>query len=430
MLADPLAYLFSAEQFGIKLGLDNISALLDELGHPERQFKAAHIAGTNGKGSVTAMVDRALRAAGYRSARYTSPHLVDLAERFVIEGRPVDARTLAAAVDDVRLAVDRCLARATLQVQPTFFELTTAVAFHLFSSARVEVAVCEVGLGGRLDATNVLNPVGTAITSIALDHEQHLGRTLRDIAREKAGIIKPSTPVVVGSMPLPALEEIDQTARARGAELIRAWEGTLVHSPAFPGTRRITLRTPARDYGEIELALAGSHQIGNAVVAVRLLETLDARGLGVPEGAVREGLSNVTWPGRLDRRLLPDGREALLDAAHNPEGSKALATYLRHNGGPPRPIVFAASRDKDLDGMLLALAGVAASFVFTRSSSSRSAEPSDLAARAHVLLPHVSVLVEPNPLEAMAAAWRRSPHIVIAGSIFLLGDVMKEFGWS
>src|SRR5215470_5455309 len=218
MIADPLSYLFSLEQFGIKLGLDNMRAILDELGHPERQFKAAHIAGTNGKGSVTAMVDAALQAAGYRSARYTSPHLVDLTERFVIDGRPVAARGLVAAVEEVRTAVERCLARATLRVQPTFFELTTAVAFHLFASARVHVSVCEVGLGGRLDATNVLEPVGTAITSIAFDHEEHLGRTLREIAREKAGIIKPSAPVIVGSMPAEALDEIEKAARTCGAE--------------------------------------------------------------------------------------------------------------------------------------------------------------------------------------------------------------------
>src|SRR5216683_7991395 len=165
----PLDWLFGLDQFGIKLGLDNINTLLDALGHPERAFRSVHIAGTNGKGSVTATVDAALRAAGHRSARYTSPHLIDLAERFVIDGRPVDPGALGQAVRDVRDAVDLLGRRGTLQFHPTFFEVTTAVAFELFRRAGAEVAVCEVGLGGRLDATNIVRPEVTAITSIAFD---------------------------------------------------------------------------------------------------------------------------------------------------------------------------------------------------------------------------------------------------------------------
>src|SRR6266851_4538841 len=177
----PLDWLFGLDQFGVKLGLDNINTLLDALGHPERAFRSVHVAGTNGKGSVTAMVDAALRAAGHRSARYTSPHLVDLSERFVIDGVRVERAPLVAAVGDLRDAVDRLRRDGALDVQPTFFEVTTAVAFELFRRAHVEVAVCEVGLGGRLDATNVLQPVATAITSIGLDHQQYLGTTLSAI---------------------------------------------------------------------------------------------------------------------------------------------------------------------------------------------------------------------------------------------------------
>src|SRR5713101_4376009 len=174
--------------------------LVARLGHPEDAFRSIHIAGTNGKGSVTAMADAALRMAGHRSARYTSPHLIDLAERFVIEGRPVAPDALHRAVRDVRDVVDLLRRRGALQFHPTFFEVTTAVAFELFRRAGVEIAVCEVGLGGRLDATNVVSPdevVVTAITSIALDHQVHLGSTLREIAFEKAGIIKPGVPVVI-----------------------------------------------------------------------------------------------------------------------------------------------------------------------------------------------------------------------------------------
>src|SRR6185295_3487131 len=181
---DPLSYLFGLGQFGIKFGLENMFAIVGRLGHPERTFRSVHIAGTNGKGSVTAMVDAGLRAAGHRSARYTSPHLVDLTERFVIDGRPVDTDRMIAAVAHVQSTVAQLLADGTLQAHPTFFEVTTAVAFELFRRANVEIAVLEVGLGGRLDATNVIDPVVTAITSIAFDHEQYLGSTLREIAAE------------------------------------------------------------------------------------------------------------------------------------------------------------------------------------------------------------------------------------------------------
>src|SRR5215475_15110005 len=197
---DPLTYLFSLEQFGIKFGLENIAAIVERLGRPDRAYHTIHIAGTNGKGSVTAMVDAALRAAGHRSARYTSPHLIDLTERFVIDGQPTSDAELARAIERVRTVIVELQGEGVLDVHPTFFEVTTAAAFEIFRNASVEVAVCEVGLGGRLDATNVLSPMVTAITSIAFDHQQYLGNTLAEIAAEKAGIIKPGVPIVMGRL--------------------------------------------------------------------------------------------------------------------------------------------------------------------------------------------------------------------------------------
>src|SRR5713101_5196533 len=358
--------------------------LVARLGHPEDAFRSIHIAGTNGKGSVTAMVDAALRAAGHRSARYTSPHLIDLAERFVVDGRRVDPGALGQTVRDVRDVVDLLRRRGTLQFHPTFFEVTTAVAFELFRRAGAEVAVCEVGLGGRLDATNVLEPVASAITSIGFDHQQYLGRTLPDIAVEKAGIIKPGVPVVVGRLDRPAFDAIAAVARRQGAELIEAPEGVSVeesglddevqlerHAANISGgsLTRLGLRTPRRDYGRVELALRGSHQIDNALVAVRLLETLDDRGVTVRPAAVVEGLRHAVWPGRLDVRSRPDGRVALLDAAHNRDGAAALATFLRSSVFGKSPLVFAAMRDKDIDAMLRALAPEIGALVATRASS-------------------------------------------------------------
>ncbi len=193
--------LFALETFGIKLGLANISTLCDALGHPERAFASLHVGGTNGKGSVTAMSHAALRAAGIHAARYTSPHLVDLNERFVIGDQPVDDSELASAATDVLDTADALVAANRLPNPPTFFEATTAIAFELFRRNKVKVAVLEVGLGGRFDATNVVHPVACAITSIGLDHQQHLGDTIEQIAFEKAGIVKPGVPVVAGRLP-------------------------------------------------------------------------------------------------------------------------------------------------------------------------------------------------------------------------------------
>ena len=409
---DPLAWLFALEQFGIKFGLDNISTIVARLGHPERAFRSVHVAGTNGKGSVTAMVDAALGAAGHCSARYTSPHLVDLSERFVIDGRPVPAEALAGAVADVRDAIDALRAGGGLDVQPTFYEVTTTVAFELFRRAAVDVAVLEVGLGGRLDATNVVSPpqlLATAITSIDFDHQLYLGTTLREIALEKAGIIKPGVPVVVGPMAPEAAAAIDELAARRGAPVIRAAPG---------------------DCDGMTIGLAGAHQRANAAVARRLLEQIDARGLSVPAAAIAEGLARPHWPGRLDVHRLADGRELLLDAAHNPAGAASLASYLIAEGGPPRPLVFAAMKDKDVAGMFAALLPAVGSLVITRASNARAAAPAWLAEQARAAAPALPIAIVPALGDALDTAWRSSPRIVVAGSIFLLGDVVKRLGGS
>jgi dihydrofolate synthase/folylpolyglutamate synthase len=427
---DELAYLFSLEQFGIKFGLHNIRTILARLGHPERAFRSAHIAGTNGKGSVTAMVDTALRCAGHRCARYTSPHLVSLTERFVIDGSAVDVTAMRAAARDVRDGIEALRADGTLETAPTFFEATTALAFELFRRAAVEIAVIEVGLGGRLDSTNVIDPVVTAITSIDFDHQQYLGSTLDAIAVEKAGIIKPGVPVVVGDLGLEAMAAVERIARERGAEIVRARVGiTVTRPPAGTAAANLfDLRTPVRDYGTLRLALRGEHQIANAIVAVRLLERLDGCGIRVPADAIREGLAQVTWPGRLDHRALAGGRELILDAAHNPAGAAALASYLANIGGERPVLVFGAMRDKDVHGMLSALLPMVSRMIVTRASNSRSADPEALAAEARAIAPSLNVEVIASPTAAMAAGWSSSSRVVVAGSIFLLGDVFKEIG--
>jgi dihydrofolate synthase/folylpolyglutamate synthase len=429
--SDTFDWLFSLAQFGIKFGLDNIHALVGELGHPERAYPSIHVAGTNGKGSVTAIVETALRLSGHRTGRYTSPHLLRLGERIAIDGVAIEDPELEDAVEVVRAAVARLQQRGLLDVHPTFFEVTTATAFEVFRRRKVDVAVCEVGLGGRLDATNVLTPVACAITSIGFDHQQYLGDTLASIAGEKAGIIKPGVPVVVGELSDQAARVIDEQARLHAAPRIRAWDGVVVGRVETQpdGTQAFPLRTPVHDYGVVSLALGGAHQVGNAVVAVRLLETVDEHGVRVDPAATLRALALVRWPGRLERVQAEGGREALLDAAHNAAGADALAQHLV-SIGPPRPLVFAAMRDKDATAMLRALGPVVSTIVITRASNPRSAEPDELARVARAAAPGVTVEVADDVQDALARAFTHAPAIVVAGSIFLLADVMKALGRS
>jgi dihydrofolate synthase/folylpolyglutamate synthase len=267
--------------------------------------------------------------------------------------------------------------------------------------------------------------VAAAITSIAFDHQQYLGDTLGAIAAEKAGIIKPAVPVVVGDVPGAAREVIERIAGERRAPVIWAHEGVDVDDLRL-GTAAVDLRltSPAADYGAVHLSLAGQHQVQNAVVAVRILELLSEQGIAVTPQHVRSGLANVRWPGRLERVVLAGGRELLLDAAHNPAGAAALASYLATAGGK-RPLVFAAMRDKDVREILRTLAPEVGAFVMTRASNPRSTDPAELAGMARTIAPAVPVTVAPTVAEALAAAWTISPRAIVAGSIFLLGDVVE-----
>lgn len=418
----PLEYLSELEHFGIKLGLDNIRAICAALGDPHRAYRSVVVAGTNGKGSVTAMVDTALRAAGYRVGRYTSPHLLSIEERFVIDGVPVPTTALHEVVSTLRDTVDRLRATGVLSTHPTFFEVTTAAAFELFRRASVDVAVLEVGLGGRFDATNVVTPVAGAITSIDLDHEQYLGATIREIAREKAGIIKAGMLVVTSEQQPDALEVIESACQERGARLVQAREDTVATVEVAGDRLRLRLATPHRRYGPLVLALRGRHQVGNAVVAVRLLEELEGVGLPVSADAIAAGVTQVVWRGRLEVLRL-GGRHLLLDAAHNPAGAAALATYLRevHPGG--LPLVFGVMRDKDAVGMLTALAPCATAIICTAPRMSRAMPATELADKARRVAA-VPIDVEPDPRAALERAWTNQPFACVAGSIFLVGEIV------
>lgn len=407
---DPFQYLLRLERLGVKLGLENIARLCAALGNPHETFRSVIVAGTNGKGSVTAMVERALRAAGHRSARYTSPHLVRLEERFVIDGQEVSTASLRSAAVRVQHVAEDLLAAGNLEAHPTFFEFTTAAAFVLFRDAGVDVAVLEVGLGGRLDATNIVSPVAAAITSIDFDHQDQLGDTIESIAREKAGVIKPGIPVVCGPVP-PAAEQVIRAAcEAVAAELILAPP----HMPVgFEG---------------LQPALPGAHQRVNASVAISLLRQLEARSLPVDAAAIRTGITDVDWPGRLEA-FEAEGSQVLLDAAHNPAGTRALGAYLRDSGWTDCALVFGAMRDKDAASMIRELAPACRVLLLTTAPHPRAAGAGELAAIALRVAPHLTVESVPAPAAALARACALAPRVVVAGSIFLIGplrDILRQ----
>lgn len=413
--------LFALETFGIKLGLDNIARLTAALGHPERSFMSIHVAGTNGKGSVTAIAHAALVAGGVRAARYVSPHLVDLTERFVIGPAPVSQDDLAEVATDVLDCADALRATGELPVYPTFFEATTAIAFELFRRARVEVAVIEVGLGGRFDSTNVIPAAAGAITSIGLDHQDLLGDTVEAIAFEKAGIIKPGMTVVTGALPDGARDVVRAVAAERGARIVDATEAD-VERTIEDGRATLVVRTPEDRYGPLRLALRGEHQIGNAVVAIRLLEAAREGGVRVSREAIARGLTDVEWPGRLELMRLPGGSTVLLDAAHNADGARALAAYLGR-WHPERPtLVIGMMRDKDVAGIVTALLPVVSRVIATAANTPRALPAHELAGRI-ASCGDIDVRAESDPDAAVDLALSNDRSVCVSGSIFLVGAV-------
>ena len=379
-LADVLARQYARIPLGMRLGLGPMQAACARAGHPERQLAVVHVAGTNGKGSVCAMVEAIARASGRRTGLYTSPHLSRFAERIRIDGEPLDDDAL---VERLGRALDE-------GPDLSFFETATLAALLAFRDEHVDVAILEVGLGGRLDATNVVpRPVAAAITRIALDHTDRLGPTLVDIAREKAGIAKPGLDLVLGPMPAAVRAAIDEVARAAGATTSDAGD------PALPEP----------------LGLAGAHQRDNA----RIAATLAAR-IGATPQAIAAGLTAVRWPGRLERI-----GDVLLDGAHNPDGAEALAAYVRTLGVRPADaaLVFGALADKDWAPMLDAVAPLADRRVFVAvpAAARTAVDPSALAARA-------PGAIAASPAEALEAAQAgpRPRLTVVCGSLVLVGQ--------
>jgi len=318
---------------------------------------------------------------------------------------------------------DDLVRTGALGAPPTFFEATTATAFELFRRARIDVAVLEVGLGGRFDATNVVAPVACAITSIGLDHQEQLGTTVESVAVEKAGIVKPGVPVVIGRLPAEAEAVVRRAAAECAAPVVSTRDVTASIAGVEDGRTTLALRTPDHDYGRLEVGLRGEHQADNAVVAVRLLETARQRGIDVDFNAIARGVHGAQWPARLERIQLDGHRAVLIDAAHNPDGAAALARYL-HRWHPNRPpLVFAAMRDKDIDAVLRVLLPTCGAVIVTAPATPRAEDPDALAARVRAIDPARDVQVVRDPLAAVDRALAEAPLACVAGSIFLAGAV-------
>ncbi len=411
---DARAYLYSLERFGIKLGLDNIRYLLEQAGEPQRAFPSIHVAGTNGKGSVVAMLDAIFRAAGYSTGRFTSPHLITLNERFLLNAAPIRDDEL-----DRQLAFVRRIAEP-MQPNPTFFEAATAACFRWFAEQRVDMGLIEVGLGGRFDSTNVITPACAAITNIGLEHTQYLGETLELIAFEKAGIIKPGVPVVVSETHLGPLGVILEQARALDspAKLL----GRDFHYALAGG--RFTYESERLRIGPVDLGLQGAYQGVNAAVAVAVAETLREQFPRLLAGAIAQGLSQARWPGRFERVL--ETPPVIMDVAHNYSGAQQLAPQLG-----PSIIMMAVSGDKAAERMIDELAPYAAELLLTQYAGSRSLPVDVLCAAAHGR-PHRRFERLGEAVDYGMAHAHAGLPFVITGSVFTVGEartwLMEHYG--
>ncbi|MBI2369911.1 MAG: bifunctional folylpolyglutamate synthase/dihydrofolate synthase [Deltaproteobacteria bacterium] len=411
---DTLAYLYGLQRFGIKLGLHNIARLLEALDNPHRALTVLHIGGTNGKGSTAAMAGAILRAAGLHVGLYTSPHLTAFTERIQVDHRPIPEAQAVALADAVRAAAEREEA-----LRPTFFEFTTAMALVHFARERVDVAVLEVGLGGRLDATNVVRPAAAIITNVGLDHLQYLGKTVEEIAREKAGIIKPGVPVLTGARPHQGLEVIEETCAERGAPLSVLGDA-IAAEPA--GSGRFHYRSRSWTLRDLELNLRGRHQVWNAALAVAGVECLAQEGLPVSDAAVRQGLREVIWPGRLE--VLRQRPTVLLDGAHNPDGAEALRCSLREEFRYHRLLlVIGILEDKDIPGILGVLAPLSDELWLCRARAARAADLELLREHAAPLARRLTCCpTVPDALRQALARAGPADLICVTGSLYVVGE--------
>ncbi len=406
--------LYKLQRFGIHPGLDTISSLLSDLGNPQRRFPVLHVAGTNGKGSVAAITASILQAAGVRVGLYTSPHLLDFCERIRVRGTCIPESRVVDLFDGIQALPSRA-------APPTFFEVATAMAFQHFAEEGVDIAVLEVGLGGRFDATNVCQSIGTVITNISFDHEQYLGSSLEAIAFEKAGILKPGVPLIVG----PVDQAVDDVLREQaGHKQVRAFKFGRDFLSVAHASGTFDFVGMHQTYGNLRCALEGEHQTVNAACALALLEAGVTPQIPVPEWAVRQGLEQVSWPGRLEH--LQRRPWILCDGAHNPAAAECLKRYLqRHVQGKRRLIlVIGMMRDKNVPVFLKTLAPLADAVIVTQINSPRAAGARALREALPAVDRPVYERDEPGAALDLATGLASDTDLIcVTGSLFLVGHV-------
>lgn len=425
MAEDMVGWLYGLQHFGIKLGLHNIRAMLDLLERPESSYRTVHVAGTNGKGSVVAMLDAMIAASGKRCGMFTSPHLVRPNERIRLHGDDIGDDELQRRLFAMRDLVEAAQADGTLPAHPSFFEVITATALVAFRDHTMDAAVLEVGLGGRLDATNAVAADVGVVVSIGLDHVKTLGGTIEKIAAEKAGIVKPGMPVISGVVQPEARAVLLDACEREGATLIEGRDRVGLEAGDASG---FVLRGDHGTYRDLHVALAGPHQVDNARIAVAAFECLmETFGERVEERAVRDGLAAVRWPGRLQWIDRGAGKpRLLLDGAHNREGIRCIAEYLKAHPLPSDTVLlFGATRGKSLDDLLEPLSRHCRTIVIGRPPIERGLDPQEVAAAAEPYFDVVEAAAETaaafSLAEAIAGA---NGTIFVAGSLYLVGEVL------
>jgi dihydrofolate synthase/folylpolyglutamate synthase len=412
-----------------KFDLENIRILAERLGRPERAYPSIHIAGTNGKGSTAAFLESILRHAGYRTGLYTSPHLERINERIRIQGEEISDEAFAAVFSGLQALIEKLLAEGKLRAHPTFFECVTAVAFQAFAQSGIEAGIFEVGLGGRLDATNILEPAVAVITRIDFDHENFLGHSLREIASEKAGILKPGIPVIVAPQQPEARAAILARAQEAGAPVIETDEAFRIADDSLEDgyVRANAVEVATRKKLRIAPQLAGRFQLQNALNAAAVGRLLQSKGWRLPEEAIEEGIASAEWPGRMER--LGRSPDVYLDGAHNPGAAHELAEFLRQGfAGRRVRLLFGALRDKAVDEIAGIVFPLADEVVFTEPRTSRAISAAQLAEIAGHHAARFSIVQDAE--EAFEGAFAKSgpdDALFVTGSLYLVGQIRSHW---
>ena len=430
--AEAINYLYNSRMMGTKLGLSNTFWLLGRFEEAHKSFFPVHIAGTNGKGAVAAMVSSVLVRAGLKTGLFTSPHISSFRERIRIDGEMISVDSVARHLERMIPVMEEMKGRGDVTF-PTFFEIVTVMAFNYFAEQKVDAAVIETGMGGRFDATNTCGAELAVITNVALEHTEYLGKSVKEIAFEKAGIINPTASVVLGKMDNAAMAVIESVAREKGARLIRLGEEIRLMRRQRDGLiQKVDIKGRRKTCHDLKIPLLGEHQAENAALAMGLLELIIEKGFAIDESAIYEGMYHISWPGRFE--VVPGNPAVILDAACNPAGAERLrSTFMEFAGEGARVIlVLGFLSDKDYGTMCQILVPLANAIVVTEPVSSRAASAGDVSKVVERYTKEAAVEVV-TPLEAAVERARELGHgdnsyVCITGSNYLLGPARRALG--